>query len=287
MKCLLPLLLATTAAAQPVASPKVEAEPAVRRVKRPDPKPKAPTKPTLLEWHGHAAFSITTPAGNVLWIDPWLENPSNPDGKNKLAMVSRADLIMVTHGHFDHVGNAVDLAKRTRAPLVATFDLGNQLVAHAGYPKEQATMATLGNAGGEVSLLNGDVTVRFVPAVHSSTVSNSAGAIHDGGAPGGFVISIKDGPTVYHTGDTDVFGDMELIGKRTKIDYMLGCIGGHFTMDPEGAAEAIRLVRPRVFVPMHYGTFPLLAGTAEAVTRALRGRGSRVMPVEVGKPVQL
>jgi L-ascorbate metabolism protein UlaG (beta-lactamase superfamily) len=229
---------------------------------------------STLTWYGHAAFKLTTPSGKVILFDPWISNPSNKDGAKDVAALDKVDLILISHGHFDHVGDAVAIAKKTGAKLVATFDLGNMLVRWGGYPAAQFGMDTGGNFGGDLSLFDGEVTISFVPAMHSSSVTSDVGTpkeeAHYGGAPGGFVVAVKGGPTLYHTGDTDVFDDMALIGKMHKISFMLACIGGHFTMGPERAAEAARLVNPGAIVPMHYGTFPALAGTPEALGKALK-----------------
>ncbi|MEN6585765.1 MAG: metal-dependent hydrolase [Sulfuricella sp.] len=243
---------------------------------------------TELTWYGHSAFKLTTPSGKVLLIDPWITNPANKNGKEDLAKLDKADLILVTHGHFDHVGDSVEIAKKTGAKLVTTFDLGKALATYGGYPEKQLGFDTLGNFGGELNLLDGEVKITLIPAIHSSTVVAPEGSadkdIHDGGNPGGFVVSVKNGPTIYHTGDTDVFSDMALIAKFDKVDVMLACIGGHFTMGPQRAAEAVRLVHPGMVVPMHYGTFPVLEGTPEAFAAALRKEGAkaklRVMKVD-------
>ncbi len=240
---------------------------------------------TELTWFGHSAFKVKTPEGKVLLIDPWIDNPANKEGKKDLENIGKVDLILITHGHFDHVGNAVEIAKKTGAKLVSTFDLGTSLVRYAGYPKNQAGYDTLGNFGGVITVLGGEVKIAFVPAVHSSSVMSSDGKdIHMGGNPGGFLVMVKHGPTIYHTGDTDVFSDMSLIPGFHKVDIMLACIGDHFTMGPDRAAMAVKLVKPEWVIPMHYGTFPILTGTPKDFAADLKARHAkaklRVMKVD-------
>jgi L-ascorbate metabolism protein UlaG (beta-lactamase superfamily) len=233
---------------------------------------------STLTWFGHAAFKLVTPTGKVIFFDPWITNPKNPTGKDDLAKIDKADLILVSHGHADHVGDAVAIGKKTGAKLVTTFDLGASLVAYQGYPAEGVGFESQGNFGGEISLLGGDVSVLFVPAVHGSTVTrpdNKPDDARPGGNPGGFVVSVKNGPVVYHTGDTDVYSDMAQIPRSHRVNVMLACIGDHFTMGPERAARAVALVAPTVVVPMHFGTFPVLTGTPDGFDAAVKKQGLR------------
>jgi L-ascorbate metabolism protein UlaG (beta-lactamase superfamily) len=223
---------------------------------------------TQVTWYGHAAFVVKTPGGTTLAIDPWINNPANQD-KTAMGKIEKLDYILISHGHFDHVGDAVALQKKTNAKIVAVFELGAQLAA-AGVPKEAAGFETLGNAGG-VLKLTGEVSVALVPAVHSSGFQASEnGPILYGGSPIGFVIQIKGGPTLYHTGDTAYFSEMKQIGERFHPDVMLACIGGHFTMDPLDAALAAHDVGAKSVVPMHFGTFPVLTGTPGQFAAALK-----------------
>lgn len=214
-----------------------------------------------ITWYGHSAFRVVTPSGKVLLVDPWITNPANAaNGKKDLESLTRVDLIFITHGHGDHIGDAVEIARRTGAKLVATFDLQKALVAYKGYPEKQAERGMTGSFGGGLSLLDGEVSVKFVSAVHGDSMDTDKGPIYAGHA-GGFLISVAGGPRIYHTGDTDLFYDMSSLA--SKVDVMLVCIGDKFTMGPVDAAQAVKLVKPKMAVPMHFGTNPALTGTAE------------------------
>ena len=239
-------------------------------------------------WLGHATFRITSTTGKVIVIDPFLKkNPRTPAKYKDLAAVGKVDLILVTHGHSDHVSDLAELANLTGATVVANYELANNLVA-LGVLDATKTIAM--NKGGTVAPLGPAIKVHMVPAEHSSAVDmfaikgESTGPRHiEGGVPVGYVIEFENGFKIYHTGDTDVFGDMALINRFFKPDLALVCIGGHFTMDPEHAAFAMReLIRPKQVIPMHYGTFPVINRTPAELKTALGDAPIKVLDMKPG-----
>jgi L-ascorbate metabolism protein UlaG (beta-lactamase superfamily) len=232
---------------------------------------------TKLKWFGHAAFSITTPGGKVLLIDPWLSNPSNPEPQKAVASLEKADYILITHGHRDHVGDAVEIAKKTGARLIANPELAANLVKLNGFPTMQAEGDEIMGIGGEIRIADGEVMVHMTPAIHSSSVFNPKAGPNDaerayGGNPAGFVVSIRNGPTIYHSGDTAYFKDMETIGETYTIDVALLNIGGHFGMEPKMAARAAQSVRAKLAIPHHFGTFPGITENATEFAAELKSR---------------
>ncbi len=212
-----------------------------------------------ITWLGHAAFQLKSPNGKIILIDPWLDNPKAPETAKD---ITKADIILLTHGHFDHVGSAPELAKKTGAKVVCIFEV-SRYIAKQGVSEEQIIGM---NYSGTVNV--DGIKITMVPAVHSSGISDGDNIV-EGGNPAGFVVEFENSFKVYHTGDTGLFGDMKLIGKLYAPDLMLVCIGGHFTMGPREAAEAIKLVQPKYIIPMHYGTFPILAGTPDELKKYL------------------
>jgi L-ascorbate metabolism protein UlaG (beta-lactamase superfamily) len=242
---------------------------------------------TTLTWYGHSAFKVVTPKGKVLVFDPWLSNPMNPDAKNGVNAVGNVDYILITHGHFDHVGETVELAKKTKAHLVTNFELGGNMVRLLGFPKDQAGLDTLGNIGGALPIADGEVVVNFVAAVHSSGLDagKDQEAIAYGGNPVGFVIQIKNGPTIYDTGDTAFFGDMAQIGTKFHPDVALINIGGHFGMEPADAALAAKAVQAKLAIPHHYKTFPILTQSADGFFKALDQKKIAHLEMKPGQTV--
>lgn len=238
----------------------------------------ASAQETKLKWFGHAAFSITTPNGKVILIDPWLNNPSNPEakgGKDPLVAVPRVDYILLTHGHRDHVGDAVEIARKTGAVLICNPELAGNLVKLADFPGKQAETDNIMGIGGEIQIADGEVMVAMTPAIHSSSVFNPKAGPNEperayGGNPAGFVIAVKNGPTIYHSGDTAYFKDMETIGENYAIDVALLNIGGHYGMEPKMAAKAAQSVRAKVAIPQHFGTFPGIAQNADGFAAELK-----------------
>jgi L-ascorbate metabolism protein UlaG (beta-lactamase superfamily) len=244
-------------------------------------------------WLGHSAFRITSVTGKVIVIDPFLTtNPRTPAKYKDLAALGKVDLILVTHGHRDHVHDVAELAKLTGARVIANFELAKSLVS-AGLLDAARTPAGM-NKGGMTSPLGPGIKVYMVPASHTSSLDMAEDRpewkgppLLEGGSPVGFVIEFENGFRIYDTGDTDVFGDMALIGRRFKPDLALVCIGGYFTMDPEAAAFALReYIKPKQVIPMHYGTFPVINTTPADLKAALGNSPIKVIDVKPGEPLR-
>jgi L-ascorbate metabolism protein UlaG (beta-lactamase superfamily) len=232
---------------------------------------------TTLTWLGHAAFRIDTPAGTRIYVDPWLTgNPSCPADELE---PERCDLVVLTHGHDDHVGNALALAERFSCPVVAQVEVRGWLSTRG----LSADMTQSPNKGGTTRV--GDVRITLTDANHSSSTLVDGTPVYLG-EPCGLVLRPDDAPTIYVAGDTNVFGDMALIRRLYEPDVAVLPIGDHFTMGPEEAALAAELVgAPRV-IPSHYGTFPILTGTPDAL-RPLLPYGVELLAPPAGETVEL
>jgi L-ascorbate metabolism protein UlaG (beta-lactamase superfamily) len=214
------------------------------------------TRGNSLTWLGHAAFRITTPTGKVVLIDPWIA--SNPACPPALKQLERVDTMLITHGHFDHIADAVELGKKFKPQIVGIYEIG-QWLESKGVENVQAM-----NKGGSQRV--GEIEVTMVNAIHSCGILDD-GKIVYGGEACGYIIRLPGGLTIYHAGDTAVFGDMKLIADLYAPELALLPIGDRFTMSPREAALAIRLLNVRHVVPMHFGTFPLLTGTPDELNR--------------------
>ncbi|PSR22415.1 MAG: metal-dependent hydrolase [Sulfobacillus acidophilus] len=226
----------------------------------------------VITWLGHATFLVQTPAGKRIVMDPWLAG--NPKCPPEYQSLDTADIILISHGHFDHMGSAAELAKRTGASVVSNFEIGTYLAS-------QGVDSTVGmNKGGTVTL--GDIKVTMVHADHSSGISTEDGGTLYGGEAGGFVVTLENGLTLYHAGDTNVFYDMSVIRELYAPEIAMLPIGGHFTMSPKEAAYAVKLLRPNMVIPMHYGTFDALSGTPQALKDLLQGEAIEVLSLDPG-----
>jgi len=203
-----------------------------------------------ITWLGHSAFRITTPSGQVILIDPWvMGNPSCPEAFKK---VEKLDVMLITHGHGDHLGDAVALARAHKPLIVAIYET-------CLWFNSKGIQNTLPMSKGGTQKA-GEIEVTMVHAIHSNGIEDE-GKIVYGGEPCGYIVRLPGGLTMYHAGDTGIFGDMKIIGELYQPELACLPIGDLYTMGPREAALAIRLLGVRHVIPMHYGTFPVLTGT--------------------------
>ncbi|MER3523549.1 MAG: metal-dependent hydrolase [Ignavibacteria bacterium] len=238
---------------------------------------KATRHPVELTWLGHSAFRCVSPSDKTLLFDPWLDNPKAPA---EAKQIEKVDLILISHGHSDHVGNAVELAQRTHARVVAIYELSL-------FFQSQGVGTAMGmNKGGTVDI--DGIKVTMVDAKHSCDIDTNGKVAAPGGEAAGFVVELENGFTLYHAGDTALFGDMRLIGKLYKPDAVLIPIGDLYTMGPREAAMACDLLKPKYIIGMHYGTFPVLTGTPHLLKKHLHTKMKRkLLELEPGVPIPL
>lgn len=224
-------------------------------------------------WLGHGTFEFQLPTGEVFLMDPWTDgNPKYPAGHT----ITRVDAICITHGHFDHIHDAVPLARKFSPQVVAIYETCHWLEAQG--VKNTRPM----NKGGSQQI--GPVTVTMTHAVHSCGILDGDKIIY-GGEAAGYVLRFADGRSLYFSGDTGVFSDMELIHELYEPVLAFLPVGDLFTMGPREAALACGMIRPQRVVPMHFGTFPPLVGTPEKLAELVKDTGTEVWTLTPGEPV--
>jgi L-ascorbate metabolism protein UlaG (beta-lactamase superfamily) len=230
-----------------------------------------------ITWLGHSTFIIGLPSGQRVITDPWLSTPRSPFQRARVEDVGRIDVILVSHGHSDHLEDAASISRVTSAPVVCLFEVGLYLTGRGVQNVRDMGM------GGTQTIDN--IRITMTPAVHSGSIVERGQIVYLGGAAG-FVVRAADAPTIYFAGDTALFGDMRIIRDRHKPDVAFLPIGDRFTMGPEDAAIAAEWLGVKAIVPMHYGTFPELTGTVEELRRHAGPKGIDVIELRTGESVE-
>ncbi len=243
-----------------------------------------------IQWLGQSTMKITAPGGKVIVLDPWVtSNPKTPPEFKNLEVFGKVDLILASHGHFDHIADAAALAQKNNVPVYGPAGL-NQVWATLGV-LPPALSPRFGK-GGTITPLGPDIKITSTHAEHSSEIvwknpATGKDESHIGGEPVGFIIELENGFKIYHMGDTGLFGDMKFIGEYYKPDLVIIPIGGHFVMSPQDAAYATReWIKPKYALPVHYGTIPQLKGTPEEYIKALGSAPTKVFPIKPGEKIE-
>jgi L-ascorbate metabolism protein UlaG (beta-lactamase superfamily) len=227
-----------------------------------------------ITWLGHATVQLRLESGDVILMDPWIEgNPKYP----KDYKIDRVDAILISHAHFDHIHDAIPLAKKFKPKVVAIYETAVWLTS-----KGVETCSGM-NKGGTQDV--GPIKVTMTHAVHSCGIQDGEQILY-GGEAAGYVLHLPDKRTLYFAGDTAVFSDMDLIERLYQPELAFLPIGDFYTMGPKQAALACRLLNVMKVIPMHFGTFPLLTGTPAELSRELKETPIEVWPLEIGKPVK-
>ena len=227
-----------------------------------------------ISWLGHSTFLLQFPNGKRVVTDPWLGNPNCPPQFAKPESLKPVDLILLSHGHSDHAGDVVALARATNAPVVCLFEVGLYLG-----EKGLKDVRDMGIGGTQTI---GDFTITMTNAVHSGSIVDGGRIVYLGGASG-FIVRATGAPTIYFAGDTALFGDMKIIGEIYNPEIAFLPIGDHYTMGPDTAAIAAGWLGVKQVVPMHWGTFPLLTGTPELLKERLAKTGIDVLELKPGE----
>jgi L-ascorbate metabolism protein UlaG (beta-lactamase superfamily) len=231
-------------------------------------------KGTTITWLGHATVLIVTAKGTTILIDPFIEH--NPKYPNGYKLPDKIDLLLITHGHMDHIADALPVAKKHGPIAIGMVELIDWLQSK-GLKENQAIGMNMGG-----SHKHEDVTVSMTEARHSSGITDGDKIVY-AGEPAGFIIAVDNGPTLYHAGDTTVFSDMQLIRDLYHPDLAMLPIGDHYTMGPKLAAVAAKYLGAKTVLPIHFGTFPPLVGTPAALEKELTGSGITVIHTDPGK----
>ena len=227
-----------------------------------------------ITWLGHSTFVIGLPGGQRIVTDPWLGNPSCPPEMARPEALGKVSLILVSHGHSDHLTDVASLSRATGAPVVCIFEVGLYLT-----DKGVQNVRDMGKGG--TQQVDG-LSITMTNAIHSGSIVDGGRIVYLGGAAG-FVIRGPQVPTIYFAGDTALFSDMRMIGELYSPQIAFLPIGDHYTMGPDTAAIAARWLGVRQVVPMHWGTFPLLTGTPTALREHLGGSGIEVLELKPGE----